>query len=279
MKSNSGPFIRGALLPLLPKGARKPLDAFWVPGRRRHPTLLVIVHGMGGNFYRSALKKAWLTECGRYGCDALTFNNRGSDRDVACERFIDCVADIDAALAAGRALGYRRFVLLGHSTGCQKITLYQARRQNPAVCALVLAAPADDLAICRRDLGAKYGYWLRRARELVRQGRGETLLPMLYEKFSAQRFLSIADPHSVEAQLLDYNGAMRHFRSIRCPVLAFLGTQEQFACLPVPRMGAILREKTRSEKFHFFAVPGGDHGFHGHELATARRALRWVREL
>jgi pimeloyl-ACP methyl ester carboxylesterase len=279
MKSTPTDFIPGVLFPLRPAGAPKPLDAFWIPGRRRHPTLLVIVHGMGGNFYRSALKKEWLRACGRYGFDVLTFNNRGSDRDVAFERFGDCVADLDAALAAGRRLGYRRFVLLGHSTGCQKITLYQARRQNPAVRALVLAAPADDLAISRRDLGKRYPYWLRRARQLVKQGKGRTLLPMLYEKFSAERFLSIADPRSTEAQLFDYSGPMRHFRSIRCPVLAFLGMEEEYACLPVPLMGATLRAKTRSANFHFFAVPGGDHGFHGHERATVHRALRWLRDL
>ena len=278
MKRKKADFIPGALLEIQPAGAKKPLDAFWIPGRRAHKTLLVIVHGMGGNFYRSELKKEWLRVCGRYGFDALTFNNRGSDRDVAYERFGDCVADIDAALAAGRRLGYRRFVLLGHSTGCQKITLYQARRQNPAVRALVLAAPADDLAISRRDLGPRYAYWIQHARKLVKQGKGKTLLPMLYERFSAKRFLSIADPRRTEAQIFDYHGKLRHFRSIRCPVLAFLGTREEYACLPVAQMGAILQRNTRSENFHFFIAPGGDHGFHGHTRATAGRALRWLRE-
>ncbi len=278
MKSTSADFIHGALLPLRVPRLKKPLDAFWVPGRRRHQTLLILVHGMGGNFYRSSLKKEWLRQCDRFGLDALTFNNRGSDRAVAHERFSDCVADIEAALAAGRRLGYRRFVLLGHSTGCQKITLYQARRQHPAVRALVLAAPADDLAICRRDLGRRYTFWLKHARQLVKRGQGKTLLPMLYEKFSARRFLSIADPQSVEAQLFNYAGLLRHFRTIRCPILAFLGTREEFACQPVRQMGEILRAKTHSENFHFFAVRGGDHGFHGHERATVARALRWLQQ-
>jgi pimeloyl-ACP methyl ester carboxylesterase len=237
--------MQGALLPIPVPHCKQPLDAFWIPGQRRHDTLIVIVHGMGGNFYRSSLKKEWLRRCGCYGFDALTFNNRGSDRAVAFEKFSDCVVDIDAALATGRRLGYRRFVLLGHSTGCQKITFYQARRQNPAVRALVLAAPADDLAICRRDLGARYRYWLHRARRLVQAGRGDTLLPMLYEKFSAHRFLGIADPRSLEAQLFNYDGALRHFRSIRCPVLAFFGTREEFACRPVAEMGEALRQRTR----------------------------------
>jgi pimeloyl-ACP methyl ester carboxylesterase len=278
MKSTPADLIHGALLPLRVPGVKKPLDAFWVPGRRRHNTLLVLVHGMGGNFYRSSLKKQWLLQCGRFGFDVLTFNTRGSDRAVAFERFADCVADIEAALAAGRRLGYHRFVLLGHSTGCQKITLYQARRQNPAVRALVLAAPADDLAICRRDLGRRYAYWLNHARQLVKRGKGKTLLPMLYEKFSARRFLSIADPASLEAQLFNYAGPMRHFRSLRCPIIAFLGACEEFACLSVEKMGEILRAKTRSGNFHFFLVRGGDHGFHGHERATAARVLRWLRQ-
>lgn len=279
MKNKNHVLIRGALLSIPVPKLSKPLDAFWVPGRRRHRTLVVIVHGMGGNFYRSSLKKEWLRQCDQYGFDVLTFNNRGSDRAVAFESFRGCVADIDAALVAGRRLGYRHFVLLGHSTGCQKTTFYQARRQDPAVCALMLAAPADDLAICRRDLGTRYHYWLTRARRLVKAGQGRTLLPMLYEKFSAQRFLSIADPHSTEAQLFDYAGALRHFRNIRCPVLAFLGTREEFACRPVTEMGEILRHKSLSKNFHFFTVAGGDHGFHGHEAATVRQAYHWLRKM
>ena len=280
MKTHAGaitaPPIAGALLTLPLPGRHRLLDGFWVPGRRRHATLLVIVHGMGGNFYRSTLKKEWLRQAPRHGFDVLSFNNRGADRQVAGERFGDCLADLDAALRCGRRLGYRRFILLGHSTGCQKITYYQARRQPADVAALVLAAPVDDLAICRRDLGARYACWLRRGRRLVSQGRGNTLLPMLYEKFSARRFLSIADPRSVEAQLFHYDGPLRHFRAIRCPVLAFLGTREEFACRPVAEMGTILRRVTRARPFHFFNVPGADHGFHGREAATVKRVLHWL---
>jgi pimeloyl-ACP methyl ester carboxylesterase len=277
MKCTTSEVFPGALVTIpLPRKA-KPLDGFWLPGYRRHAALLVIVHGMGGNFYRSSLKKEWLRQADRFGFDVFTCNNRGSDRAVVFERFGDCVADIDAALAVGRRLGYRRFVLLGHSTGCQKVTLYQSRRQNPDVRALALAAPADDLAICRRDLGKRYKYWLKHARQLVAQGQGKTLLPMLYEKFSARRFLGIADPRSTEAQLFNYAGRLHHFSRIHCPVLAFLGTREEYACLPVAQMDDILRAKTRSQNFHFFTVPGGDHGFHGHEQATVQRALHWLR--
>jgi len=283
MKTNRGaqaaPPLAGALLTLPLPGRHRPLDGFWAPGRRWHATLIVVVHGMGGNFYRSSLKKAWLRQGPRHGFDVLSFNNRGAERQVAGERFGDCLADLDTALQYGRRLGYRRFILLGHSTGCQKIVYYQARRQPTDVAALVLAAPVDDLAICRRDLGPRYAYWLRRARGLVRQGRGDTLLPMLYEKFSARRFLSIADPRNIEAQLFNYGGPLRHFRAIRCPLLACLGTREEFACRPVAEMGTILRRVTRARSFHFFTVPGADHGFHGRETATVQRVLRWLRQL
>ncbi|MCX6998431.1 MAG: alpha/beta fold hydrolase [Kiritimatiellaeota bacterium] len=271
------PRIGGALLSLPLPGRHRPLDGFWVPGWRRQVTLLIIVHGLGGNFYRSTLKKAWLRQGPRHGFDVLSFNNRGADRQVANERFGDCLADLDAALRCGRRLGYRRFILLGHSTGCQKITYYQARRQPADVAVLVLVAPVDDLAVCRRDLGPRYAYWLRRARGLVRQGRGNTLLPMLYEKFSARRFLSIADPRSIEAQIFDYDGPLRSFRAIRCPVLACLGTREEFACRPVAEMGTILRQMTRAQAFHFFTVPGADHGFHSRDAPTVLRVLRWLR--
>ena len=115
--------IHGALV-TLPLGPEiRPLDGFWLPGRRRSPHLLIFVHGMGGNFYRSALRKRLLLDAPGFGFDVLTFNNRGAERDVATERFRDCVADLGAALAFARRKGYRSIVLMGHSAGAHLVVL------------------------------------------------------------------------------------------------------------------------------------------------------------
>lgn len=278
MKRNSIQ-ISGNLITLPLPGADRPLDGFWVHGPRPKRRLLIIVHGMGSNFYRSRFKKEIMRQAGKSPFDVLSFNNRGSEQAVATEKFTYCMADIDAAMRFGRRHGYRSFVLLGHSTGCQKITYFQAMRRSASVDALVLAGLGDDLAICRRDLGRAYHRWLKRARRLVATGRGKTILPRMYLGFSARRFLSIADPRQLEARLFDFSGPMSHFRKITRPVLAIWGDREEYACLPVRKMGSILREKSRSRNFGLIIVPGANHGFHGKEQKAVRAIFGWLRRL
>ena len=48
--------------------------------------LLAFVHGMGSNFYRSALKKAFLAAAPRAGFAALSFDNSGAGRATPTNR-------------------------------------------------------------------------------------------------------------------------------------------------------------------------------------------------
>jgi pimeloyl-ACP methyl ester carboxylesterase len=268
--------IPGTLVTLPLPGTKRTLDGFWTSGRRRAATLLIFVHGMGSNFYKSKFKKALLTAGPRRGIDVLSFNNRGCEGDVADERFTDCLDDIDAALAFARQQGYRRVFLLGHSTGCQKITFHTARRRDPRVKGLILAALGDDLAIAQRDLGRAYPTWLAKARDLVARGKGDTKLPPKCLGFTARRFLSAVDPTQTEARLFHLAGPMTTFRRVTLPMLAVFPANEQYACIPVTDAAEILRAKTRSRAFTSTIFPDADHSFHGQENPCAETILRWI---
>jgi pimeloyl-ACP methyl ester carboxylesterase len=268
------------------KAGGRMLDGFWSHDLKPRPVLLVLAHGMGGDFYHSALKKELMAKGPAAGCDVLSFNNRGSGDGVRSERFLGCLADLDAALAFGRREGYRRFILAGHSTGCQKIAFYQSRRQDPAVEALVHLAPGDDYAIVLRDMGARalarLAGW---ARDRIAAGRGEDPLPTgrgapeMCAGFTARRFLSISEPRQTEAGLFQYDGPMRVFSRLTLPMLVLFGDREEFACLPPAVMGDRLREKTASRLFLFSIIPGADHGFHGKERETAAAVTAFIRSL
>ena len=114
------------------------LDGFYRPAPARNAPLVLFVHGMGSNFYRSGLKKAFLEAAPALRLAILSFNNRGAERGTEDDKFRACLADLDAAAAYARRRGHRKLVLVGHSTGCQKIAYWQARRQRSAVAGLVL---------------------------------------------------------------------------------------------------------------------------------------------
>ncbi len=271
--------VRSGALVTLAATRRLRLDGFLVRPPRTTRTLLVLVHGMGSNFYRSELKKAFLDLAPAGGPAVLSFNNRGAERGTEDESFAGCLADIDAALRFGRKAGFRRFVLAGHSTGCQKIVHYQSLRRPADVVGLVLLAPADDFAICRRDLGRRFGATVARARARVAAGRGREPVAGLHEVFSARRFLSLADRRRAEAAVFDYEGPMRAFRAIGIPVLAAFGAREEFAVMPVARMLDRLAALHPPGRVTTRAIPGADHGFHGRERRVAAVVRDWLLSL
>lgn len=272
--------LPGRLVTFTARGLKRPLDGFWVTGAKRSDTLLLFVHGMGGNFYRSVSKKEMMAQAPLAGIDVLSFNNRGHEGDVAAEVFEDSIHDLDAAVAFGLERGYRKIVLLGHSTGCQKITYYQARRRHPRVAALVLAAIGDDYAIARHDLGRRYDLQVARARALVKAGKGETVMKAKgCLNFTARRFLSVADPVQPEAEIFNLEGPLRTFRRITCPILAVLPEKEEYACIPVPELAARLRAASRAKTFDTILIPEADHGFKGRESETTGVILDWLKPL
>jgi len=256
--------------------SRRDLDGFWVTGKKRSQQLLIFVHGMGSNFYKSRFKKAWMKLAPPRGLDVLCFNNRGCESDVAIEHFPDCLHDLDAAMAFARDEGYRDVLLLGHSTGCQKITYYYHKHKPRSVRALLLTALGDDLAIARRDLGKSYSAWIKRAERLVAQGKGDQKLPARCMGFSAKRFLSAAGPRSLEANLFRLDGKLKIFSGLTLPVLAVFPEQEQYACIPVREAGRRLKVVSRSRQFEAIYIPGADHSFRGREDACVRACLGWL---
>ncbi|NCA82498.1 MAG: alpha/beta fold hydrolase [Opitutae bacterium] len=273
--------LEGSLVSFPAAGARKPrmLDGFYRPAPKKPAPLLVFVHGMGSNFYRSALKKAFLEAAPAMGLGMLTYNNRGAERGTEDEKFRTCLPDLDAAAEFARRRGHRSLVFIGHSTGCQKIAYWQAQRRHPAVAGLVLLAPADDYAATRRDLGKRFEEKLAWAKKRVAAGKGDAPVTGLYERFTAKRFLSLADVKQAEANVFRYAGSLTQFRRVTCPVLAVFGEDEEFAAIPPAEMLAILRRKTKSRDFDDWLIRGADHGFHGCADELARSVCQWAREM
>ena len=275
------PLLPGELISLPLGKTLRPLDGFIArSGKQRARSLLVFVHGMGSNFYRSAFKKTWMQAVRGTRYDLLSFNNRGAEQDTAHEKFRDCLRDLDAALDGARALRYRAMILIGHSTGCQKIAYYQAVRNRKDVKALLLTAIGDDYEILRRDLGASFTRKVTRARALVADGRPDALVQGIGFPFAAHRFLSIADPDQLEARLFRFDGPMRHVGKVRCPILGIFPEAEEYAVIPVQEAARQLQAKARrANPCDVCLIPGANHGFKGRELEAVRAGMDWIHRI
>jgi pimeloyl-ACP methyl ester carboxylesterase len=255
------------------------LDGFYRPAPKKHAPLLVFVHGMGSNFYRSALKKAFLAAVPAHNMGILSFNNRGAERGTEDEKFSASLADLDAAADFARRQGHRKMIFVGHSTGCQKIVYWQARRWPRTVAGLVLLSPADDHAVTQRDLGPRFEAKVAWAKKQVAAGKADAQVTGLYERFTAARFLSLADVKHAEANVFRYAGKLTQFRRVKCPLLAVFGEKEEFAAIPPADMLAILRCKTKSRNFDEWLIPGANHSFNGCEDELALAVCEWAQEI
>ncbi len=261
---------------------------------RRTRRAAVWLHGTGGaSIFDTSRTNGLAREFVARGIAFFPFNNRGAhvlkrlrkgekriDGGSAYEVLRDCVPDIDGAARELRARGYRELYLIGHSTGANKIAVYDHYRKNRFK-KYVFLAGGDDTGMLYDHLGRRrFASLLRRAR--ARRGSHEmSPMPML----SWRALYDVINPNG------DYNvfpflelmcgvrlsrrPRFRYIRAIRKPSLAIYGENDEFCYGDVPRCAAILAENA-GPNFEVVVMADADHGFGGREAELGMMIAEWL---
>src|SRR5215831_18652263 len=120
--------------------------ALWQPLAKRAATttLLVQVHGSGGNF-ASVQLRATARALSASGFAALSISTRQHDEHVNTDNFFEVRRDLEAAVATAKALGYGALVLQGHSLGTAQAAFYAATEWDPAIRGVILTGAMANL--------------------------------------------------------------------------------------------------------------------------------------
>ncbi|MDE1768883.1 MAG: alpha/beta fold hydrolase, partial [Candidatus Micrarchaeota archaeon] len=229
------------------------------------------------------------------GFGLFSFNNRGHDQvssmskfigakrvrfraGTSFEKFEDSVYDIGGAIDAMQKLGFRKFILCGHSTGCQKAIYYQYKMHDRRVSGIALLGPADDYNLLKKQLGRRYAVVKGKCKRLISKGKGE-VIPDLEIGLCAQRLDSQINLGRVEARLLDYSGPMKEFGAIKVPILAVFGSEEEYRLMHVDKHLDILSRKSRSMHFSKLVIPDANHSFTSNETVLAKNIYAWAAAL
>ena len=270
------------------------LYGFRVQTGKKNRRVVIFVHGMNGSFYGSTLVSSLAAGIKGLGTDFMTIGTRGSHyvngirkangtkivKGGAYEKFVDCVKDIEGAVKKAGEYGYREIILAGHSTGCQKITYYQAVKKDKRVKALLLLAPADDYNIELATKGrTKLKRAVRLAQDMKKVGCGDYFLPRQISLSSAARYLSIADLKNVEANVFNYTSDLKYFSQVKTPIFAAFGTREIKCGRSSRQMLDILEAKTNARLFEKKLVVGANHGFRGKETSLLQGIRSFLRKL
>lgn len=107
----------------------------------------------------------------------------GSYKRYGCmyEIFEDCIIDIYLAIQRAKDLGYKRFILMGHSYGCNKL-IYYYYKKHPDILGLILASAPDMIGL-HLYRQSDYKELIKEAKENIDKGNGTKLLSNLVEDY------------------------------------------------------------------------------------------------
>lgn len=269
---------------------------------------VVFLHGNGdASVFRSTRTNVLAEGLTRAGIAFFPFDNRGAGllrwlkrkRDdqteyltggMTHERIRDCRPDIDGALRLVRNRGYRRVHLAGHSTGANKIVLYDSLKPRNTVSSYMLLGPGDDTGLYYRALGEKrfFKALSKSARE-IEKGRAESQAPRSWSPFPMTygALHDTLDPdgdynifpflEEIEGLRLSKKQRFREFRGVKKRMLIAYGSEDEFAYGDPARCLEILRRYSAApRKLDTVLFEGADHGFHGSQEALADRMAAHV---
>lgn len=285
--------VKGELTTFMSKDKIR-LNGFLMKDRKTD-ACVIYVHGMGSNFYTYppyALFKYFSSA----GFAVFPINTRGHEPVTGLVRFKngkkirlvggtnfeifeDSWKDIAGAIEKLESMGFRKFVLCGHSTGCQKVAYYQYKIKDTRVIGLILLAPADDYNLQKRDFGKNFKKIQKLSGKMAASKKKNELVPNSGSYLSAQRLYSLMNPKSIEARLFDYEGNLKEFSSIRVPMYAAFGDKEEYAIENVAKSLKKLDKKTRSVAFTYSVIKGADHSFTGKFEVLGNELRRWLKTL
>ena len=273
----------------------------------RSKKVAIHLHGNGSTsvFYYDDQRDEQVRALNKKGISFLLFNNRGAnyikkldvikrgkkDRKrfgMAYEKIKDCIKDIDGAIRYLEKLGYRKFYLIGESTGANKICVYHYYKPKNKVSKYILLGGGDDTGICYNILGKeKFSKLLKKSKEKIKKGKGEEIITELLPKliFAYIGFYDAANPdgdynvfpflETMKSLKLSKKRLFRHFKSIDKPTLVVYGEKDEYAWGNIPKIVDIL--KKQKPELEYKIIKGADHSFSNKQKELSRIMSNWLK--
>lgn len=266
--------------------------------KRRTTRAAIFLHGTGGaSVFESSRTNRLAAEFTANGIAYFPFNNRGAGLmrnlqgkprgGMAYERIRECVFDIDGAVRELWRRGYRDFTLIGHSTGANKVAVYDHYKPRNRLKRYILLAGGDDTGMIYDQLGPRR---FARALAAARARRNsDELVPRSISPavMSWRGWYDMANPDGdynvfpflevLRGVKLSRRAKFRYVRAIRKPTLVLYGDGDQYLYDDVSRCVEILADAIGPKpNFELGILEGADHGFGGKEAELVRVIVNWL---
>lgn len=265
-------------------------------------SVLVHVHGMGGNFYENKFLDFVAKELTDDGFAFCVFNNRGCEflKDTyrivdgkepemvrvgtTYEKFEESLLDIEAFIDFVQERGFSNIHLSGHSLGCPKVAYYMAEKDDQRIKSLLLLSPSDMLGLVRSNK-EQFEKEITEAKKLVVENKGDTILSeWVWGEYpvSAGTYLSLFDDNAKDAIFNFHNpeDKLEVLGKITVPTYAVMGTKDDALVVPIEETFFRLETALSSSPKKRTEVLGdANHGYRGHEQEIANAVAGWLSDV
>lgn len=264
---------------------------FFTPPKHTKKALLW-VHGLTGKFYGNLkLMNLFAKHCEKYGMGFAAFNNRGHDIisnfkktdgtrvtiGAGGELFEESVFDIEASVAFLVGQGFSEIILVGHSTGANKVCYYAATNLDPRVTGIVLAGPMSD-RLSRNTDKEQYDKNMTMLKMLIDEGKGAALITKVGGfPMTANRLWSLLAPNTKE-DIFNYGdtkNTLSDFGTIQKPLLVVFSENDETADRPITTIKNVFDTHTASKNFKSIIIPDTTHSYEGKEVEFVKIVVSW----
>ncbi len=267
---------------------------------KKSDVAMLWVHGLTSTFYNNlTINNAFAEECERYGWGYASFNNRGHDQlagikkvdhrkargftrylaGAGMEVFTDCIYDIDAGITFLYNQGYKKVILVGHSTGANKVCFYAGTRRDIRVTGVVLSSPMSDRLLPFVPNPTKA---LEDMQKMIDDGHGDQLvLGYHFFPITTRRYVSLMGTRTDE-DVFDYGDlkpTMHIYRKIKKPLLVVFGAKDDAADRPIKRIQKVFDAYSCSSLYESIVIPETFHSFEGKEDVFVTSISNWIQKI
>lgn len=194
------------------------------------------------------------------------------------EIFEECIYDIDLAIETAKNKGYKRFILLGHSYGCNKV-IYYYYKKHPDILGIILASAPDMVGSHLKEQGIEYKELLKEAKENIDNNEPDKLLHKMIEDYMYMSSKTYYNWYNENSNLnnLPVISNPKHweqFETIDVPILTFSGSKEKDYYLHLD----LLKEKALScNDFEYKIIENTGHTYRTKEEEIGKLILSWTK--
>lgn len=293
------------------------IDKINLPGLLYEPnsaadTAVIYLHGNGSSsvFYKSEEMNLFAQTFAKANMSFFPFNNRGAHYIKSLKKTInetiereyygttyelikECIIDIDSAIDYLKQKGYKKFLLMGSSTGANKIVVYNTYSRNINVIGYILLAGGDDTGIYYMHYGhKKFNKILLKCKKMIAEGKARELVPKYISK-QPMSYQSIYDTINPDGDynifpLYEYSNNIKiskkklfvEYKEITKPCLVIYGSDDEYAFPDAITAVEILFKQTKNKRnFKYEIINGANHNFDNKKGELNKRILDWLKTL